>query len=1068
MGNLDSVMISLHRFSNGFLATAVLALAASASAQIDPALYQGMKWRSIGPFRGGRCLAVGGSVQRPKEFFFGATGGGIWKSTDSGENWDCVSDGFLTTSTIGALAIAPSNPDVIYAGTGEGDIRGDISHGDGMYKSTDGGKTWAYAGLKETQTICRIVVHPTNPDIAYAATLGHVYVRRNLDNGKVDADPNRGLYKTVDGGKSWTRILAKSPQTGAIDVEFDPNNPEILYAAMWEGWRTPYMLNSGGRDSGLFKSTDGGKTWTDLSHNKGMPSGTLGKIGIAVSPTKPERIYANIENLEGGIFRSDDGGKTWELTNSDRNYRQRAWYYTHMIADPKDADTVYVLNVGVGKSTDAGKTFRGMGVPHGDNHDLWIAPDDPKRMIEGNDGGATVSVDGGQTWTDLDIPTGQFYHVVTDNAFPYRILGAQQDNSTVRIASRTQGSGIGSADWTSTAGGESGYIAVQPNDPDIVYGGNYGGDLSRINHRTGKSRSVDPWPDNPMGHGAVDLIQRFQWTYPIVFSPNDPNTLYTCSQFLLKSTNSGETWKAISPDLTKNDPRTLQSSGGPITQDNTGVEYYGTIFTVAESPLRAGLLWAGSDDGLVHVSRGAGGSWENVTPKDMPAWSLCSMVEPSHYEPGTAYLAVDNHENDDLRPYVYITRDFGKTWRNSSDGIPNNAYVRVIREDPKREGLLVAGTEVGIYLSFDGGAHWQPFNLNLPNTPIHDLAFKEDDLIAATHGRGFWVLDDITPIEQLWSAEVGKAKLFQPKDAYRVQWGGGGGFRGGGGRRGRGVVENTAENPLSGIVVNYYLPAKTDGVKVELLDSTGFVAGRSEGAGEKGINRVSLSPRYPGYRNVPGMIFWGAFGSTIQGPPGEYTIRMTIGTDAQTAKVHLMRDPRDDCTDADLVAQFEFAIRIRDRVDDANNAVLLIRDAKDKLDEAVKSEASIGKKADKLKLDLSAVEEEIYQVKMRSGQDPLNYPIKLNNRIAALQGVVLSGDNRPTDGSYAVFGVLTQLLQVQLDKLDSLLKNDLASVNKDLEKKGKKPIVPSVPNLPDNPGGGRRGGEGDDDDGGRG
>ncbi len=1018
-----------------------------ASAQVDPGLYQNMSWRSIGPYRGGRSVAVAGSVQRPKEYYFGATGGGVWKTTDGGTEWAPVSDGFFNTASVGALAVAPSNPDIVYAGTGEKDIRGNISHGDGMYKSLDAGKTWTHIGLKECQTIARIIVHPTNPDIAYVAALGHIYVKRDLATGKVDADPNRGIYKTTDGGKTWGKVLFKHPATGGIDVEFDPSNPEIVYAALWEAWRTPYMMNSGGDFGGLFKSTDGGKSWNPIlaqdkgreANSKGWPKQTVGKIGFAVSPVNPKRLYAVVEALDGGIFRSDDAGATWTKTNEDRNWRQRAWYYSHVVADPKDADGVYILNVGMGKSSDGGKTFRGVNTPHSDNHDLWIAPDDPKRMIESNDGGANVSVDGGLTWTDQDLPTGQFYHVTTDNDFPYRILGAQQDNSTVRIPSRVQGGGITATDWTGTAGGESGYVAADPKNPDIVYGGSYGGDLTRLIHRTNKSRSVDVYPDNPMGHGAVDLVHRFQWTYPIVFSPHDPKTLYTCSQFVMKTTNEGQTWKAISPDLTRNDPRTLGPSGGPITKDNTSVEYYGTVFTFAESPVAPGTLWAGSDDGLVHVSRDGGGSWQKVTPSGMPEWGLCSMVEPSHFTEGTAYLAVDNHENDDYKPYIFITRDFGRTWRQANTGIPDGSFVRVVREDPKTKGLLFAGTETGLFVSFDDGSTWQPFNLNLPLTPVHDLVVKENDLIAATHGRGFWVLDDITPLQQIRFLNVAEPKLFQPRDAYRVQWGGGGG-RGGGRRGGGGGGGTVGQNAPSGILANFYLPEKAEKVTVELLDADGVSVAKSEPSAEKGLNRVALYPRYPSYRSVSWMIMWGAFPAPIPAPPGEYTIKLTVGDKSQTASVNFIKDPRSECTDADLKAQTEFAMRVRDRMNDANDAVLKIRDLKKKIDEAVKGEPAVGKKADLLKTALSAVEEEIYQVKNQSGQDPLNYPIKLNNRIGALLGIVLSGDARPTDGAYLVFASLTELLQVQLDKLDKLVKTDLVGLNKDLLSKGKEII----------------------------
>lgn len=1023
----------------------VAASVALVAAQVDPGLYAGMKWRSIGPYRGGRSVAAAGSVQRPKEYFFGATGGGVWKTVDGGIEWACVSDGFFRTASVGALAVAPSNPDIVYAGTGEKDIRGNISHGDGMYRSDDAGKTWRHIGLAECQTISRIIVHPTNPEIAYVAALGHVYVKRDLGTGKVTADPNRGIYKTADGGKTWSRVLHKGPMGGGIDVEFDPADPETLYAALWEAWRTPYTLNSGGPTSGLHKSTDGGKTWTMvLGHDsgrqpngKGWPRGIVGKIGVTVSPASPKRVWAIVEALDGGIFRSEDGGGTWAKVNEDRNWRQRAWYYTHVVADPKDAEAVYVLNVGMGKSTDGGKTFRSMGTPHSDNHDLWIAPDDPKRMIESNDGGANVSTDGGTTWTDQDIPTGQFYHVSTDNAFPYRILGAQQDNSTVRIPSRVQGAGITANDWTSTAGGESGYVAAKPDDPDVVFGGSYGGDLSRLNHRTGKSRSVDPWPDNPMGHGAEDLTHRFQWTYPIVFSPHDPNLLYTCSQFVLKSHNGGGTWKAISPDLTRNDKRTMGPSGGPITKDNTSVEYYGTVFTVAESPLTSGLIWAGSDDGVVHVTRDAGGRWDKITPRDMPDFGLCSMVEPSHFAPGTAYLAVDNHENDDHRPFVFITRDFGKTWRNSVQGLPDNAFVRVVREDPAKQGLLYAGTEIGLFVSFDDGANWQPFNLNLPLTPVHDLAIKENDLVAATHGRGFWVLDDLTPLHQLAGIDPTQPKLFKPRDAHRIQWGGG---FGGGGRRRGGSTGPVGQNAPSGVLVNYYLPAKTDSVKVELVDAAGTVVASSVAGGEKGQNRVALYPRYPGYRNVPGMIMWGAFGGQITAPPGDYGVRLTIGTTTQTSRVAFLRDPRSEATDDDLKAQAALAMRIRDRVNEANDAVLKIRDLKKKIDDASKAEPSIKKRADGVTAKMSAVEEEIYQVRNQSGQDPLNYPIKLNNRIAALLGIVTGGDNGPTDASIEVFEKLSSLLQVQLDALKGIQSGPLTELNQELVRKGKKPI----------------------------
>lgn len=1022
----------------------VVALASIGSAQ-SLAAYEGMKFRSIGPFRGGRSVACVGSVQRPDEYYFGACGGGIWKSTNGGEDWKNVSDGFLRTSSVGALAIDPTNPDIVYAGTGERDIRGNISNGDGLYKTTDGGKTWQHIGLKECDTISRIVIDPKNPNTVYVAALGHVYVKRDLATGKVTADPNRGVYKSTDGGKTWNRILFRDAVSGAVDLTIDPSNPNVIYAALWEAWRTPYMLNSGGPGSGLFKSTDGGTTWKEITHAPGLPQGIVGKIGVSVSPVDPKLVWAHIEAADGGIFRSDDGGETFKLTNDNRNYRQRAWYYTHIFADPKEKEKVYVLNVGMGRSTDGGKTFTGVRTPHSDNHDLWIAPDDPKRMIESNDGGAAVTKDGGATWTELDIPTGQFYHVSTDNFFPYRILGAQQDNSTVRIPSRTTGAGITSEDWTSTAGGESGYVAAKPDDPEIVFGGNYGGDLDRRNHRTGTNRAVNPWPDNPMGHGAVDLKQRFQWTFPIVFSPHGKNVLYSCSQFVLKTTNDGESWTKISPDLTRNDPRTLQSSGGPLTKDNTSVEYYATVFTLAESPVKEGVLWAGSDDGLVHISRDGGKKWENVTPKDMPEWGLCSMIDASPFDAGTAYLAVDNHENDDYAPYVYITRDYGKTWNKSVAGIEADAYVRVVREDPEMKGLLFCGTETGLFVSFNGGDSWRRFSGNLPVTPVHDLTFKSGDLVVATHGRGFYVLDDLSPLHQ--KATLGSPFFFAPRDAYKLNWGGVGG-------------STVGQNPPSGMILNYYLPAKTEKIEVELIDPKGSTISTSTISGEAGFNRTSIRPpAYPSYKSLPGLILWGAFPSPIPAPPGDYKVKMSAGGWTQTQTVKWTRDPRSEVTDEGLKAQHELALKVRDKVSELHEGLAKIRDVKKKLDDIKAKNPTLATGADALAASLTPIEEEIYQTKNRSGQDPLNYPIKLNNRMAALLPTILTGDFAPTKQSYEVFAALSKEADDILKRLDGVWKKELVTFNEVLKKANLAEIVPEPTGLTQSGGGGRRGGE---------
>ncbi|MEZ0327445.1 MAG: WD40/YVTN/BNR-like repeat-containing protein [Fimbriimonas sp.] len=1012
-----------------FVALLLLPILASLSlAQVDPQLYGGLKWRSIGPYRGGRSVAIAGSTQRPKEYYFGATGGGVWKTTDGGENWFPAADAYLKTASIGAVAIAPSNPDIVVIGMGERDIRGNISEGDGVYKTSDGGKTWTHMGLAETKTISKIVIHPTNPDIIYVAALGPVYTHPGVPDS-----PARGVYKSTDGGQSWNKVLPGFARAGAVDLQMDPKNPNVLLAATWEAWRSPWALNSGGEGSHMFKSTDAGQTWTDLTRKPGLPSGIIGKIGMAISPVDPNRYWALVEALDGGLFLSDDAGATWKLVNDSRNWRQRAWYYTHVIADPKAKDTVYVLNVGAGKSTDAGKSFSGLNTEHGDNHDLWIAPDDPKRMAASDDGGGSVSVDGGQSWTAQTYPTGQIYHVNTDNAFPYRVLGAQQDNSTIRIPSRTQGGGITRTDWTSTAGAESGYVTPKPNDPDVVFGGNYGGDLSWLNHRTGQGRAVDPWPDNPMGHGAIDLVHRFQWTFPIVFSPHNPNKLYTCSQYVLATTNDGQTWKKISPDLTRNDPATLASSGGPITKDNTSVEYYGTVFAFGESPKREGVLWAGSDDGLVHVSQDGGKTWTNVTPRGMPKWGLVSSVEPSPHDAATCYLAVDNHENNDYAPYAYRTTDYGKTW-TAINGLANDAPVRVIREDKRRKGLLYAGTETGAWVSFNGGASWQSLQLNLPVTPVHDLQWKDDDLVAATHGRGFWILDDVSPLQQLVpTVTAAKPVLFAPRDSYRVRWGSS--------PRGAGA------NPMSGVIVSYFLPSDANDVKLEFKDAEGKVVQTVASAPKgKGFQRTSAFLQYPSYKPTQGMIFWAAGPRPFTAPPGTYTVSLTVDGMKQEQKFRWLKDPRSTSTDKDAVEQFRFLRQIAARVEEANDAVLRVRSLRTALDKAStdlegKPNAVAARgQIDALKGRLTLVEEAIYQTKNRSGQDPLNYPIRLNNKIAALMGVVASGDYRPTDQSYEVFDRLSKELAVELAKLNQLTKVELAAVNDELKKAGLTPI----------------------------
>ena len=1030
------------------------------AAAYDSSMFAALTWRQIGPFRGGRSVTVAGSAARPHEYYMGTTGGGVFKTTDGGETWLPITDKFFG-GTIGAVAVSESNPDVVYVGTGEYDIRGDVSHGDGVFKSADAGKTWSATGLSTSRQIARVRIDPRDPNVAYAAVLGHVWA----------PDTTRGVYKSTDGGAHWRRILFRNDSTGATDLVVDPSNPSVLYAALWQAGRTPWTLISGGAGSGIFKSTDAGEHWTEITRAPGMPRGIIGNVGLAVSAAKPSRLWAIVEADSGGVFRSEDGGATWTRTNDERKLRQRAWYFSRIFADPKDTNRVYVLNVHAFRSDDGGKTFDSTIVtPSTDNHDLWIAPDDPKRMIEANDGGATVSINGGRSWLPEAQPTGQFYHVETTNDFPYQVCGAQQDAGTLCGPSRMDG-GIDIGAWHTVGGGESGYIAVRADSPNVVFAGSYGGRLTRLDTRTMQLRTVSPWPDNPMGYSASDIKYRFQWTYPIALSPHDPNTLYAGAQVLFRSRDDGMSWKVISPDLTRHDPRTLGPSGGPITKDQTSVEYYATIFAVAESPLAKDEIWTGSDDGEVQLTRDGGATWANVTPTGMPEWSRISIIEPSHFAPGTAYVAANRYQLDDQRPYLYRTIDYGKHWTLIVAGIPGEEFTRVIREDPERRGLLYAGTERGVWVSFDDGAKWQSLRRNLPLVPVHDLAVKEGDLVAATHGRAFWILDDISPLRQL-QPEIarGDAHLFVPRRVSRAS------FRGGatnGAQHDAGPPK--AANPPSGALVYYWLKQAHEPVKLDFLDAHGAVIRSFASAADSGkdstkatadedaelpqrrephapnkagLNRFSWDLRYPHPVDFHGMVLWAGLPDGARVVPGTYGVRLTVNGHSETRRFALLADPRSRASQTELVSQLALLTRIGDTLSAANNAVRTIRNVQSQLAargaQLPASRATAYRAmATALADALSRVEGAIYQARSRAAEDPLNFPIRINDKLAELLSYVDNGNTRPTAQDYAVFRDLATQLARQLDAMHVTLRG-LGPVNALLREAGLAEIVPST------------------------
>ena len=1003
--------------------------------KISESNYESLKYRSIGPHRGGRSSAVTGVPGKPNLFYFGSAGGGIWKTVDGGDTYENISDGFFGGS-IGSVSVSKSDPNVIYVGGGEVTLRGNVSSGYGVWKSVNAGRTWSFSGLPKSRHIPRIVIDPKNHDIVYAAVLGNIY----------KPTEDRGVYKSVDGGQSWNRVLFSNKHSGAVELVIDPSNPRILYASTWRVNRTPYSFNSGGKGSALWKSVDQGKTWKKISTNKGFAVGVLGIIGVTVSPVNPQKIWAIVENeTSGGVYRSDDGGLSWSYINSSRSLRQRAWYYSKIYADTQDEDIVYVMNVSYHKSKDGGKTFESHDAPHGDHHDLWIAPENNQRMIIGDDGGAQISYDGGETWsTYYNQPTAQFYRVTTDNSFPYRIYSAQQDNTTLRIRHRSSGNGISEDDWEPTAGGESAHIAVDPLDNDIVYGGSYGGYLTRLNHKNNSERGINVWPDNPMGYGAEGMKYRFQWNFPIHFSKHNPKKLYTFSNHVHLSEDEGQSWKVISPDLTTNTPEKLKSSGGPITQDNTGVEYYCTIFAANESPIKEGLIWVGSDDGLLHLTRNGGENWENVTPKDLPEWLMVNSIEPSAFDPAVCYVAGTLYKTGNFKPYLYKTVDYGKNWSLITNGIDAEHFTRVLRADPLKKGLLFAGTETGMYISHDDGISWNPFQLNLPIVPITDLTIKNGSLIVSTQGRGIWILDDLTVIHQINPNTINQEiKLFKPKKSYRI-------LDSGGLEEVLGKSDNLfltqGTNLANGVIIHFNIKkydSVMDKVAISIKEKDGTLIKKFSNRDKnnklkvkKGGNTFVWNTLYNGPETPKDMIFWSASFDGAKAVPGEYKVVLEKNQLSEEQDFTILPDPRSEVSISQMKKQFDFINNINKTVDSAHRAIKNIRIICKKLKDFVDNYSDVQKysdlmnKAKSLSKSLNDVEKVLYQTQNKSAQDPLNFPIRLTNKLGYLNSLVANSDFPPTNQDELVRIELTNKVNFCLSTYDKLISEDLENFNK--------------------------------------
>jgi photosystem II stability/assembly factor-like uncharacterized protein len=1023
-----------------------------ANATVDPAHLQALSYRMVGPYRGGRATALSGIPDQPHTFFMGSTGGGVWRTDDAGDTWNNLTDGQLEAGGIGALAIAPSDANVIYVGTGSACIRGNVSPGVGAYKSMDGGDTWSSVGLPDAGQIGKIIVHPNDPDTVWLAALGNAFA----------PNEERGVFKSTDGGSSWRKVLYLDERTGVVDLSMHPTNPRILYAGAWGGERKPWTLLSGSPLGGIYKSTDGGETWNKLEN--GLPTGMVGKTAVQVSPANPNRVYALFEHEQGGLYRSDNGGDSWSLINDDHALWERPWYYMHITPDPQDENSLWIANVLLQKSIDGGKSFLPIGQVHPDNHGVWINPHDSNIMLNVNDGGAAVSLSGGKSWSTLrNQPTAELYRVAVDNQFPYRLYGSQQDNTTISVPSRLPPGMVSDFEAEYQFGGcESGHMAVDPRDANIIYAGCYGGTITRYDRRTGQSRDIIAWPQLQLAQAREELRYRFQWNAPIRISPHDNSILYHAAQKVLRSNNEGQSWVEISPDLTTNDPEHQGFAGGPITRDGTGVEIYGTVFALEESPLTAGTLWAGSDDGRLHVSKNAGDSWSEITPPDFPRGATINTIDLSRHQDGRAVLAAYRYREGDRTPYIFATDDFGSTWRNltaNDNGIPAHHFVRVVREDPSRRGLLYAGTEYGIYVSFDDGEHWQSLQLNLPVTPVTDIQVHEQDLILSTQGRSFWILDDLTPLHGLSVAALAApATLHAPRDVVRIH---AGGFAISDGQR-------AADGPNGAFLAYTLGAAQETAVQIEVLDAAGTMIqsfssepppalplpesflilaeifgiplGQPQLSTEVGTHRVLWNLRAMPPMLPPGAVIFG-FPAGPLVPPGTYTARLTIGDDVQEQTFNVLADPRGDTSPEDFARQYEFLQEVAGSIAELGEHLTQLRSARtqvtaaatqiaaaETVDAAIKE--AVADAAEALTAKLTAIEDQLVQTKSRSFEDPLNYPGKLTAMLANVQASANSGsDAPPTDGAVEFFAELQEQAAEIYAELGTILDSDVAAFN---------------------------------------